>query len=234
MRTGVTRATLRAEVYLEAGLPTLAAQTVQTDPRVNQVLNRVERQLALKHSWPMRTFEVEKTANADVQYVDLPTELGFTRVNEVWCLFGTEWLPVLYGIGARERSLYTSTMRATPIQRWEWYTKDPTPEVPSFEVWPIPGEAQTLRFTGEEAAGLMTTDSDVCVLDGDAIVQAAAGELLAMRDQAESAKLKLANADSIIRSILTRQKNRKLPNQNMASRPAVGPRPFVDFIPPSS
>lgn len=232
MRKGITRSVLRAEVYLEAGYPTLAAQTVQMDPIVNQMLNRMERQLALKHSWVMRTFEVEKTVNADVQFADMPATLtDFTMVNEVWCLFGTQWLPVTYGIGAAERSLFTADMRSTPIQRWEWYTKDPTPEVPSFEVWPIPGQAQVLRFVGEEAAGLMANDSAVCVLDADALVQAVAGELIAKKNP-EEAKLRLANADSIIRSLMIRQKSRKQANYNMAARPAEVLRPGIDFIPP--
>jgi hypothetical protein len=233
MRNRVARSTLRAEVYLEAGYPTAAAQTVQTDPIVNQMLNRMERQLALKHSWPMQQFEVTKTFSADQQYTTLPTTMeDFTKINSVWCLFGQEWLKMEFGITPYDRSLYSSTMRSSPMVKWDLRRPDPDPDSPQIEGWPISATDQTLRFIGEEVAGAMTLDASLCVLDGDALVQAVAGELIAKKNP-EEARLKLANADSIIRSIMARQKNRKKPNANMAMRPPVLLRAGIDYIPPT-
>lgn len=237
MRLGVALSTLRSEVYLEASMPTLAAQTTQMDARVNQMLNRAERQLALKHSWPMQTFEREQTIDADTQFHDFPASpaVTFTMINEVWTLMGSIWIPVEYGIEMQHRSLYGEDARAIPIQRWEFRGDDPTPATKSYEVWPIPGEEQTFRFVCEEQAGQMSLDADTCVLDGDALVQMVAGELLIKNGAKDDGTVKLQNADSIIRSVMSRQKNRKeVSNHNMARRPGAVPRPYLDYMPPES
>lgn len=239
MRSGVNRATLRREVQAEAGLSTDPGHSAQIAEKINAKLNRAERQMALKHTWPKQTMEREVTITANSQYGALPAapSMNFTMVNTVWTIFGGDWLPVAYGIGAEQRSLYDTTARVTPISRWEVLSPGAAAYVvgvAEYEVWPISAQNETLRFTGERGAGNMDSDDDTCVLDGDALVQQVAGELLA-KSAPELAQVCFANADSIIRSILNRQVGRKEDDVNLAERPRgyVG-RPWIDWIPPTS
>lgn len=224
---------------MEARLSTDPGHDAQTAERINAKLNRAERQLALKHGWPMQTMEREVTIAANGQYGALPASpsMSFTMVKEVWTLVGgTEWRPVVYGIGMGERTTYGPAVRLTPIMRWEILSPGAAAYVKGsaeYEVWPISPQVETLRFTGERGAGNMDSDDDTCVLDGDALVQFVAGELLA-KASPEDAKICLTNADSIIRSVLSRQVGRKQPDVNLAARPGYMPRPWIDYIPPSS
>lgn len=225
MRAGVTLAVLRNEVLIESGNSTAAGHTAQLTERINHLLNRMERQIARRPGWKVLEAEVEVIVPANSAFGTLPTEFEFSRVSSVWTNYGSDWLPVTYGIGICERSLYDDGQRASPIQRWEIQY----PGTTTFEVWPISASAETLRFTGRRSVGVMTTDSDVCVLDGDALVLLTAGEMLAKSDP-ETAQTKLAAANRIIVDELNGERSTD-EGANLAGRMGMRLRPGIDYIP---
>lgn len=229
MRSGVPLSTIREEVFLEAGLSTHPGHSTFNVGRVNQMINRVERSLLVEYEWPTLTFEEEITVAADAQYVDLPTNITFTMIESVHVAYGSEWLPVTAGIGARERTIYNDTQRAIPISRYELGQNQPT----KLEVWPIGGAAQTLLIEGTKTVGAMREENDVCSLDADVIVLMVAAEMLG-RDNKSDAELKLSKAQMLANSILKRQGSMKRKPVNFGARRGKVRRPGIDYIPPGS
>lgn len=228
MRNGVTLATLRTEILIEAGLSTDAGHSIYSEERLNQMINRTERRLSQVFDWPNMETEEQVTVTANTQYVNLPTNINFTNIDTVHVAYGDDWLPVQHGIGARERSIYNSTQRAEPIMRWEIQAPGNT----QFEVWPIGATAQTLLFSGTKNIGAMTDDTDTCVLDADVLVLYVAAEILG-RDQKDDAQLKLQMARELADSIIMRQGSTKRENINLGPQKTVTLRPGIDFVPPS-
>lgn len=231
MRIGVTRAALRSEAQIEAGESTGAGHSTQTEPRINHLLNRIERQLATEYAWPTLSFETTVPVAANAQFVNMPANVVFTDTMDVRCKFGNDWLPVFHGITPEHRALYDSTARTTPIMRWEIQY----PGTTQFEVWPRSAQAETLLFTALRQVGAMATDAATCVIDGDVLVLRVAAALLIAKKDYDGAKAKIAEANARVRSLLYRQTGVKQENVSMAGRPAAAPlRPGLDFIPPSS
>jgi hypothetical protein len=229
MRTGITLAKLREELQIEAGLSTQNGGSAQTIPRLNSLLNRTERLMGRMEEFTAESTEEEVTVAADAQYADLPETIDFTEIVTADVLHGNWWQPITHGITARERSIYDTTARATPISRW----KVVPPGNEEFEVWPIGSVAQTIRFSGQRKIGGMVKDTDTCVLDADVIVLRAAAELLA-RDRKEDAQLKLRMAQELTTMIAKKQGANKGDTINLADRGGTPLRPGIDFIPPGS
>lgn len=230
MRTGVKLSELRKELQIEAGFSTQNGGAGQTTERLNHLLNRLERTLFVEHEWPALTTEEEVAVAADAQYVNLPTTINFTQINSVQVSYGTVWLPVTLGIGATERSQYSTTQRANPIRRWEIVA----PGNVEFEVWPIGNVAQTLRFEGNKSPGGMVDDTDSCTIDGDVLVLSAAAEILG-RDRKEDAALKLGMAKTLIEKIMVKEGSAKRESINLGrGKRTMGLRPGIDYIPPGA
>lgn len=228
MRTGVTLADLRKELQIEAGLTTSATAS-QSVERLNHILNRTERLLYATGEWASQDHEEEVIVPANSQFVNLPNQITFTEVDYVHVLYGDDWLEISHGIGPHERSVYSGTQRATPIQRWEVRAPGNT----DFEVWPVGNVEQTLRFKGSKTIGGMVQDIDTCTLDGDVLVLSAAAEILG-RDRKEDAALKLEMAKSLKATILKKQGAAKRETLSLSGGHASRLRPGIDYIPPGS
>lgn len=227
MRNGVTLATIRKEVKIEAGFSTDAGHAIYTDERLNQLINRTERRLSQVYDWPNMEFEEEVTVAADTQFVSLPTNLNFTMIDTAHVKYGDEWLPIHHGIGARERTVYNDTQRAAPIRKWEIRA----PGNVDFEVWPIGSQEQIIRFAGTKAFGGMSKDNDTCVLDADVIVMTVAAHILG-RDQKDDAALMLQTANELAEAIIKRQGLNKQEDIQLGKKQARMLRPGIDYIPP--
>ncbi len=233
MRSGVTLSTLVSEVLIEAGMSVESGHSTQMAPRIKQLLARTQRLLLREFDWPTIsgyevTVNIDGATTPGLSTGTLPTGIDFTAINSVHVLFGDQWLPVQYGIGPRERSIYSSTQRATPIQRWEIVASAPT----TFEIWPTADVLQTLRFQGSKALGAFASDSDTCTLDGDVLVLRVAAELLG-RDRKEDAALKMKSAKDLANSIIKRQRQARTEPIPQGRVRTLYPRPGIDFIPPS-
>lgn len=229
MRNGVSLSDLRNEVLIEAGFSTEAGHSAYSEERLNQMINRHERLMAVDYDWGAMTFEEDVVVAADARYVSLPEDISFTMIDSVAVAYGDDWLPVLHGIGSYQRSLYNETQRSTPIMRWEIVA----PGDEKLEVWPIGNISQTLRFTGSKKIGEMKKDTDVCSLDADVLVMRVAAQILG-RDQKEDAALMLQQADAHARAVTKRQGSMKSGEINLGRRRGVRLRPGIDYIPPGA
>jgi len=227
MRTGVPLHQIRKEVLIEAGFSTDVGHSVFSKERLDQMIARNERMMAREHEWPGIHFEEEVSVSANEQYVNMPDDINYTDIKTVHVAYGDDLLPVRYGIGARERSIYNSTQRATPIMRWEVVP----PGTDEFEVWPIGNVAQTLLFSGQKSIGVFEDDSDTCTLDADVIVLRVAAEILG-RDQKQDAGLKLEMAQRLTNNILKGQSATREQVNMGGVRMGRTLRPGIDFIPP--
>lgn len=227
MRTGISLATIREEVMIEAGLSNQPGHSAFSTPRLNQLINRTERMMFTRDEWPTLHFEQTTVVPADAQYAPLPADISFTMIETVHVSFGSEWLPVKSGIGARERTIYNETQRATPIQRYEFRVDRPT----EIEVWPIGAQEQRLMFAGSRTIGGMVEETDLCALDADVIVMRVAAKILGRDNQADAALL-LQEAEALTNTLLKRQGSVKREPINMGRTKGRMLRPGIDFIPP--
>lgn len=226
MRSGIPLATLRNEVMIEAGLSAEAGHATFSAARINQMINRTERLMVVEEEWPDQHIETQVTAVADQQFMDIPADITFTNIETVHVSFGDDWIPVEFGIGARERSIYNSTQRATPIMRLEANANEPG----KLEVWPIASHDQTLLFQGSKTVGTMVDEDDVCTLDGDVIVFRVAAQILG-RDNQSDAALLLDMANTRTNQITKKQGAAKREPLNLGRTRKVNLRPGIDFIP---
>lgn len=227
MRSGVTLATIRDEVMLEAGLSAQPGHNNGAIKKINQMINRTERSLLTEYEWPTLHFEEEVAVAADTQVVNLPSNISFTMISSVHVAYGSEWLPVTHGIGAAQRTIYNDTQRAIPISRYEVSANN----TGQMEVWPIGGAAQTLLIQGTKTVGAMADETDTCNLDADVIVLMVAAEILGRENKAD-AELKLSKAMRLIDALQKRQGASKRENLNLAGRRRRALRPGIDYIPP--
>lgn len=232
MRLGIDRSILRNEVLIEARLSTTAAHSSQHTERINHLLNRMERMLQTRYSWPQRQFETEIVvpAGATFNEADIPSGGAvYTNIVEVWCLYGTEWLPVKAGIGAPERSMYGPDDRDTPIRRYEAiWDADPY----AIETWPIGDVDQTIRVVMDRTAGNMSADDIGCVLDGDVLVLETAAALIEKSDKETAATLRAQSARRIEELLKRTRLQQAVPN--LATRPGGRMRAGIDYIPPGT
>jgi hypothetical protein len=231
MRNGVTLAEIRREVLIEAGYSTEAGHSAYSKERIDQLINRQERRLALlpELDWPALKFEQEVPVAANAQFANLPANITFTMIETAHVRFGDDWLPINHGIGMEHRSIYNATQRAEPIMRWEVQA----PGNVNFEVWPIPSAAQTIRFSGQRTFGAMTDDADICAIDADVLVMTVAAQILG-RDRKEDAALLMEQGMDHARMVCKRQGSMKREGVQLARRPGIMLRPGIDFIPPGS
>lgn len=205
MARGTTLANLRSMLKAECG--NYSGTNTARDAELNVLLSNMQKRLSTEHYWPF----LERHWDVDVapgqQYISLPTttagdpeqevsQINLDQLPTVKTLYTTQYWPVTYGIDEDEYNTFNFALGQTsdPIQRWRLATNPNEPEDPNqFEVWPVAGTQQTLRFTGERAILSMTADSDTADLDDILIVLFVAAEIL-QRNKQPDAQLKLAAA----------------------------------------
>lgn len=229
MRTGVAFSTIIEEVKLEAGETTSPAQATTRDPRIKQIINREYRWIAQKWRWPLRHDEVEVSLVADTQTYTFPATLDPANIDEVWTEVGTTWQRVPHGVGRLERSLYSDTETSWPPHRFEFQPDTGTGTI-TFEVWPIPSQAGTVRISGQLVITDLVNDSDKCLLDADVLVLRSASQLLAVKNRADAA-YKANQAEQRAETILRNQGPGIGPEIHHGRRPRML-EPWIDYIPP--
>lgn len=214
---------LRAEI----GASLNAAHTVNETEGWKYLLRRKQRQLYVDMDWPDLVADEIVEVPANARYVTSLNRVDFERINGVWSAYGTEWLPVEYGIGPEEYTVRNSLLGETdaPITRWRYDAVEG-----AVEVWPVPGAATKLYVRGVEALGPLTDGADMSTLDGTLIVLFVAAELLA-KQRREDASLRLQEAQSYMNSLRRRLSGRKSPVTPLVPGETQRLRPGLDYIP---
>lgn len=222
---------LRTAIRARAGHSITAGHAAQNDAILTNIINQVQRQLALEYQFPELHLEQDVTLAAGDNTYAFPSDIGINGTMDVWCEWGSEWRPVTHGIGALEQSIYSDTQQSWPIRKWEVRVSD-TDDSLTLYVWPTPSQAGKLRFSGQKTPVDMSADSDRSTLDGTLLTLQTAGLLLA-RQGAQDAQLTLSEAQRLAANLVHRQSVTKRP-VNTGRRVQMHRRPYLDFIPPES
>lgn len=190
--TSVLLTRLKAELgyALEDGLATAE------DARLTLLLDHTQKWLMGEYDWPFlkRTGDV-LLAVAD-RTATLPATLDMDRSVQVSVFNNNIWLPLTYGITAEDFSVWNSDAGAvaSPIIKWQYASNT------TFEVWPRPSTATTVRFTGMKLVSALTTGTDVAELDDQLIVLYAAADIASGQNKPD-APAKLARAQTRFKSL---------------------------------
>ena len=202
MARGTTLANLRSMLKAEIG--DYSGTNTSRNAELNVLLSNMQKRLSTEHYWPFLERHWDVPVAAGQQYISLPTttagdpeqevsEINLDQLPTVKTHYTTQYWPVAYGITEDEYNTFDFSLGQTsdPIQRWRLATNPNEAEDPNqFEVWPVPGTAQTLRFTGERAILPLSADDDTADLDDILLVLFCAAEIL-QRNKQPDAALKL-------------------------------------------
>jgi len=185
MARGDTLGELVEMLRAECRITTSVAQGQANENYLKQLIRRYYEQLYDDYDWPfMRILKANarKTMAAGSRYYDFPTNINVERIERLWYLDGSQWVPLKRGIGPEQYSTHDSDgdERADPVLRWEIYSNT------QFEVWPLPASAGTVWVDGIKKKNELVADSDTCDLDGNMIVLYAAAEVLGATNQKDA------------------------------------------------
>lgn len=163
MALGTALSTLRTLLKSEIGND-LSVQTA-LDTGFMQLFILGQRDLADRFDWPHLKKRVDVGIDANSQYATLPN-LNFERPVRVATEYNGRWLPVNYGIDEKEYNLYDFADDETsePISKWQRYSGAEGTWT-QFEVWPVPGSGQVMRFVGQQRVVDFTGENSVAYLD---------------------------------------------------------------------
>lgn len=194
------------------------------DLNFNRLLWHVCDQLATENDWDFLITKADVSCSS--RYNTLPTTLNFNRPVKVEAQWLTKWQTLCAGIGAKEYNAVEEGDAQDPIWRWAYYDSD------QFEVWPVPVEPQTVRFTGQKKLTAWTDsngnflEAATCELDDLLVVLLAAAEAK-VRDKAPDAA---ATAELAKRRFITLRSNANTPRRRLVL--SVGPEDEIPRVYP--
>lgn len=193
MARRTTLGTLVAQLRSETFNSTNSGHSVSLEPTWKYLLARVQEKLWDEFEWPHLRIFADKALQAGQRYYDFPTGVRFDRVKGVWVRNGSQWVPLLRGVGPEQYSVYDSDdtdARSDPARRWDFYAGAAADQ---FEVWPMPAtnaDATTregyVRFAAIKTLAPLVSESDRADLDDRLIVLGAAVDLLVERESASA------------------------------------------------
>jgi hypothetical protein len=168
-----------------------------------------------------------KNLAAGSRYYDFPATLNLQKIESAWVFWGSQWLPLGFGISYPEYSDRDpeSDQRSDPVEKWDFYGRQ-------AEVWPLPATDFTaanryqIAFEGQQAVEQLTADSSRADIDDILLILAVSAEILAANDNEVSAKLKLAAYEQRFTTIRAgmSDKSRRRVGIGMSSRTRYYPR----------
>lgn len=179
------------------------------------------------HDWPHLAVDRYETLVPGQRLYNYPPLMPFENVTDARVLWGTQWLPLQYGIGPEQYSTYEPDFRTDPVTRWRNH------EVDQYEVWPTPQSAGQLWMCGKRALSRFVGDEDRCTLDDYLIVLFAAWKWLS-KDDAEAAAGKereYLTYSARLRGNQTANKRTAIVARDVISMPSRPLRPGIDYMP---
>lgn len=163
MALGTTLA--QALVILKTHIGASISVGTADDTRFYQMLETKQFWFASMYDWDMLKDEWDATVLAGTagRFTLFPTtdtnantvSINFDRPVTAAVSYSLKWLDLTYGIGTDEMNLYNSDLgeTSTPVMKWDFKKGDRT----RFEVWPLGGQAQTVRFSAQKQVGTLRT-----------------------------------------------------------------------------
>jgi hypothetical protein len=195
MARGTTLADLLVMVKAECGYNLQGVATAQ-DQELKALLSNMQLWLWSQYQWPFLYTHADVGATAGGRYLNFPAGLSFDYPTEAETKWGDLWYDVAYGIKGEQYEAVDPDRGQfqDPIERWQNYSAT------QFEVWPVPSDAQTLRFWGTATLPDLKVDSDVAALDDLLIVLFTAAEKLG-RSKQKDAQNKLQRAQALFNKL---------------------------------
>lgn len=176
---------LRLMLKAECGYNMDAGVAVGEDKRRNMKLANMQQFLWSQFQWPFLDTHADVAIVPNGRFYNFPAAVSFDYPTEAEVQWANIWYDVDYGIKGPQYSDVNPELGQTldPIERWQNFSAT------QFEVWPMPGSAQTLRFWGTGSLGPLQADGDTAALDDLLIVLFTGAELLAKSKQQDSKAL---------------------------------------------
>lgn len=175
---------LLTDLRLELGFSDNSSVGQNYDATLKYHLNAEYERLWNDFQWPHLWgtddngwFDVETQAGE--RYYDYPDGMDPLSVKKVWYKYADSWAPLSNEVTPGHYNAFDSDddeNRNDPAMAWRQHTAE------QFELWPIPAtDGLTIRFEGRRAFAKLVDNSDVCFLDGQLIVLAAATRIKSTR-----------------------------------------------------
>lgn len=210
MARGVTASTVLTKLKAEIG--DYAGTNTVRDAELYQLMSNKQQQLVMDYDWSFLTRRWDAACAVNSQFITYPTvdDVGLTatinidELDKVEVLYNQKYQPVLYGIGSEQYNLFNYQLlgqTSIPIRRWrEASNPDDAVQPNTFEIWPVPSVAQTVRITGERQPTLITGGTIKVDLDDMLIALAVAADVLSFKNP-EKARYKLQQFQSHLRRL---------------------------------
>jgi hypothetical protein len=220
---------------LKAELGDASSGTRDSDKVLNTLLSNKQKWLATEYDWPFLQRRWDVGVGANAQFIAFPVQddntdvvdINLERTPTVEVYWNQVYQPIEYGIGSDEYNTFDFSLgqQTDPIQRWRAATNPNEPTMQNtFEVWPVPVTAQTVRFTGQRALLPLAADTDTADLDDMMLVLFVAGEKL-LRSKQRDAELKMQEANRrmawVKQNYPTRSKRRALGSSIDGDKPKL-------------
>ena len=190
----MARSTTLANVLLmlkgQMGYSLVSGIATAQDQELYTLIDNQQKRLAGEYNWPFLEIRSDVAVSPGNRTKNLPTDVDFERPVKVEVNWNQIWLEVKNGIDSYEYNVFSSgdikpVQPVDPVMRWRMASET------TFEIWPIPNTAQTVRFTGcRPLASLKTAgvyDSALtCDLDDLLIVLYVAADKLARMKQGDA------------------------------------------------
>ncbi len=189
---GSTLLKIRTMLKAECGYNMDAGVATGEDKRFNMKLENMQQFLWSQYQWPFLYTHADVALVPNQRFYNFPAAVSFDYPTMAEVYWVNLWMDVDFGIKGPQYSDVNPDLNQTldPVQRWQNYT------LTQFEVWPMPGTGQTLRFWGTGSLPPLQADVDVALLDDLLITYFTAAELLAKSKQ-QDAKSFLAKGTAL-------------------------------------
>lgn len=195
MALGTTLA--QATIMLKSQIGASLSVGTADDTLFYQKIETKQQWFASMYDWDMLVDEWDAAIGLGVpgRFTAFPTvdvegasqTINFDRPLIAAVSYSLKWLDMGFGIGTDEMNLWNSDLGQTsnPCMKWDFKKSDRN----YFEIWPLGGAAQTVRFTGQRNIATLRTagvldPTKVLTLDDRLVTLAVAVDILtAMEDQ---------------------------------------------------
>lgn len=158
----LTKGELRSKLLIRLGYGGLGSAAGAFVPMADDLLEAAQEEIfeLLPTKDRMRTWDF--TTGAGQRWYDIPSDCDYTKITDFNALDGTEWRPVLEGIGPQHDSVYADTID-TP-RRYDIRYNAATTQA-QIEIWPYQEGGDTFRIEGLMTPNVFTADGHRAVVD---------------------------------------------------------------------
>lgn len=179
----------------EARLSTNTSRGTDNLANIKRLIKRHYQMLLDDYDWQhleIKRADSQKILLPNSSVYDFPEKLNTERIAQAWVYYGSQWVPMEYGISFEEMNCQNTDDGdgSTWPEHWD-FSGDK-----QFEVWPMPSSGDVrVGFDGQRKAAPIVNNDSIIELDDIMISLFVAAEILAANSQKDAA-IKLKAADN--------------------------------------